>query len=203
MKLLLASVASYVLEKALPLFPKNPRECKIVCIATAAKVEKEPKEWLHSELNVFREAGFDLHMLDIDGMTEENVSKALEGADIVYVTGGNTFFLLEKMKACNFEKIIRKTLARDCVYIGSSAGTAICCPDIDYISAMDDPGKAQLNDTLALNLVDFFVMVHMDHPDFGEQANAKVSEMKKQSLPVVCLKDHEALFVDGESISII
>jgi len=203
MKILLASIAANIIEKALPLFPKNPKDCKIICIPTAAKVEDGPKDWLDNELNQFRKVGFNLTMFDIDRASEEDVSRALEDADIIYVTGGNTFFLLEKMKACLFERYVRKALERGAVYIGSSAGSIVCCPEIDFVKTMDDRSKAYLEDTEGLNLIDFLIMVHMDHSSFAEEANEKVSEMKLGPIPVICLKDHQAIFVDGLSISLI
>jgi len=203
MKLLLASIAAKVIEKALPLFLKKAEDYNFLCIITAAKVEEGPKEWLDSELNEFRRLGFKLNVFDLDGAPEHKVQEKIENADIIYASGGNTFFLLEKMKACNFEKHIRKALARGAIYIGSSAGAVVCCPDIDYVRTMDDPSVATLDNTIGLRLVDFFVMVHMDNSSFSKKANDKLLSMKQGPLPVVCLKDHEALFVDGASITLV
>lgn len=197
------SIAANVLERAVPFFPKRPEDCKVICIPTAATPEKEPKAWLYKEMDEFRRIGFNLTMLDIDGKTQDEVAASMEDADIVYVTGGNTFFLLEKMRACGFESIIRNALERGAVYIGCSAGTVVCCPDIDYVRTMDDPGVAELGDTIGLNLIDFFVMVHMDHASYAEKANDKVIKMKHGPVPVICLKDDQALFIDGQSISIV
>ena len=51
--------------------------------------------------------------------------KLLELKDIIFVEGGNTFYLLKAMRACNFEKIIRKLLKEGKVYIGASAGSIV------------------------------------------------------------------------------
>lgn len=203
MKLLLASCACQVIKDALPLLPKPPTQCKIICITTAAKAEEGPKEWLDNELSIFRQQGFDLIMLDLDGASEQQVDDALTGADVIYVCGGNTYFLLEKIKASGFEKIVRRELKRGAVYIGSSAGSIVCCPDISFISDMDDPSKADLEDTKGMNLIDCLLMVHMDNPGFAEQACQAVEKLKSGPQPVICLNDNQALFIDGNAISII
>lgn len=203
MKLLLTSYAAHVIEKAVPLFPKKPRDCKIICITTASKTDDGPKEWLTIELDAFKKSGFDLTMMDIDGMEENAVAGMMEDADIIYGTGGNTFFLLEKMRACNFEKHLRKALDRGALYIGSSATSIVCCPDIDYVRELDYPSKAQLEDTTGMGLVKFYVMVHMNQPYFSEKFAKKLQEMKKGNLPVFCLNDDQALFIDENSITLI
>jgi peptidase E len=34
--------------------------------------------------------------------------RLFEVKDIIFVAGGNTFYLLKAMRACNFEKVLRK-----------------------------------------------------------------------------------------------
>ena len=62
--------------------------------------------------------GFNVEEIDIEGKTEAEVMKLLELKDIIFVEGGNTFYLLKAMRECNFEKVIRKLLKEGKVYIG-------------------------------------------------------------------------------------
>lgn len=143
-------------------------------------------------------------MFELENKTEADLSAALADADIVYLTGGNTFFLLEQMRACNFEKVIREFLDRGGLYIGSSASTIAACPDIDYVRTMDDPEKAlSLTDTRGLNLIDFFVMLHMNNASFTEKVNETLKSLKLGPVPVICLNDDQALFVNGKSITLL
>lgn len=204
MRLLLTSCAGKVIGKTLTFLPKAPRDCKIICIPTAANGEDGDKQWLADELNDMRSIGFDLTMFELEDKTEIDLARAIKDADIVYLTGGNTFYLLGQMRACNFEKVIREFLARGGLYIGSSASTIAACPDINYVRSMDDPSKApSLTDTRGLHLVDFYVMVHMDNTSFAQKANDKIKEMKLGPVPVLCLNDDQAIFVDGQSTIII
>lgn len=203
MKLLLTSIASNIIERALPLLPKSPAECKIICIPTAANGEEGEKEWLTNELNGLRAAGLTLTLFELEGKNESEVAAAIEDADIVYLSGGNTFYLLEKMRACNFEKVIRKFLDRGGLYIGSSASTITCCPDIAYARSADNPDAASLTDTCGLNLVNCYITVHMNQEFFAEKFKSGIEALSAQSLPVICLNDDQAIFVDGESIYLI
>lgn len=47
------------------------------------------------------------------------------------------------------------------IYVGSSAGSYIACPSIDYVEKLDDKSQAPLLDNLnAMNLVDFYILPH-------------------------------------------
>ena len=57
--------------------------------------------------------------------TTADVSERVAWADIVYVGGGNTRFMLETWQAFGLPDILRQALARGCVLSGLSAG-ALC-----------------------------------------------------------------------------
>lgn len=203
MPLLLCSYAAGIAAKVPALLAKPPSACKTLCIPTAANTEDNPAPWLDAEMNAFRALGFSLTMLDLEGASVANVAAALGGADIIYVTGGNTFYLLEKMRACGFTDALQKALARGALYIGSSAGSIVCTPDIGYIAGMDAPEKAQLQSTAGLGLVDFALMCHLDHPHFADMAAAKMAECRNGAVKMIGLRDDQALYIDGNSITIL
>lgn len=202
--LLLASCADRSIEKSLGFFAKPAALCTVLCIPTAASVEDGDKKWLHDEVNAMTRHFFKMDVFDIAGKAEDDVRRAIENYDVVYVTGGNTFYLLEQMRTCNFEITIRQFLLRGGVYIGSSAGSIVACPDIAYVGSMDDPAKAPgLSDTRGLHLLDQYPVVHTDHPLFRKAAHDALSEMTKKKLPAIALNDDQAILVDGTSITII
>lgn len=44
--------------------------------------------------------------LDISTATKEEISVILKGNDIIYISGGNTFYLLQELKRTGADKII-------------------------------------------------------------------------------------------------
>jgi len=198
--LLLASKIGDVIGKFSFVFPKAPDRLKIVCIPTAANVY-EDKPWLEEEKQPFRNMGFNLSDFDIENKSAWEVEGKLTDADVVYITGGNTYYLLEKMKACGFEKAIRKCLDEGAIYVGSSAGAIVAGPSIDFIRDMDDPTKARLDDFAGLNLIDFKILPHIDHPKYGPKAQAIAAEIKSAER-VLGLRDNQAVLISGGYIEI-
>ncbi len=203
MKLVLTSYPINLIGQIVHAIDVVPKDCNIVCIPTAAMVEDNFEDWLNPELDAFRDAGFDLDVLDLAIASEEQCIEKLNRADIIYVTGGNTFYLLEKIRQTNFEKHLRNALKLGAIYIGSSAGSIVCTPDIDYVREVDDPKKANLKSTQGMGLIDFYLMVHMNQPKFSNAMNKAIIELEKVNAQIRRIEDSQALYIDGNLISII
>jgi dipeptidase E len=200
-KLLLASKADKVIQKMSFALPKPPNQLRAIYIPTAANPYGKNPVWLEEEKIPFRDMGFDLINFDIEDKSSTEVADKLKGADIVYVTGGNTYYLLEKMKKCRFGEIIRDCLDNDALYIGSSAGSIVTCPTIDFIRDMDDPSKAHLDDYAGLGLVNFKIIPHLNHPKHGAEARAIAAEIVSVE-PVIGLRDDQAIFVRDDFMEV-
>ncbi|QDZ22196.1 peptidase family S51 [Chloropicon primus] len=61
--------------------------------------------------------------VELASSTKEEVQVALEGADVVYVECGNTFFLHYHMVQKDFKALLDPLLDQGVVYVGSSAGS--------------------------------------------------------------------------------
>ncbi|HIH31740.1 TPA: type 1 glutamine amidotransferase-like domain-containing protein [Candidatus Woesearchaeota archaeon] len=125
------------------------------------------------------------------------LDKKLSNMDVIFVSGGNTFYLLEVMKKSGFDKIIKTLLAKEIVYVGSSAGSCVVAPDITPIKLLDDPKKAKsLKSYTALNLTRTLVLPHLNTKKFGARclATKKKYEKKYDMTP---LNDNQVLIVKG------
>ncbi len=113
------------------------------------------------------------------------------------------YFLLEQMQKTNFGNIIKERLNQGALYIGCSAGSVVACPNIDFIEKMDNPSESDLKDCSGLGLIDFYVMPHTDHSEYGSQARSILKDMEENNYNVVGLKDDQALFVNGDEKKIL
>ncbi len=198
--MLLTSDLKQVLGRISRLFQKPLDQIKVVYITTATNVYKdEHKAWFFEEMRAFRGLGVELIELDILGKSEGDVKELIKDADTVCVTGGNTYYLLEHMQKCNFKSIIISYLNSGGLYIGCSAGSVVMCPTIDFIGDMDDPNDANITDYTGLGLVPFNIMSHLDHPRFSTKAKELV---QKSSIPIIALKDSQAILVNDNCIEI-
>ena len=97
-------------DEIINLLQKPTYDITVAFITTASKTE-ENTDYVERDLVIMRdELRFNVEKVDIDGKTEAQVMKLLELKDIIFVEGGNTFYLLKSMRACNFERVIRKLL---------------------------------------------------------------------------------------------
>ncbi|MEK7152605.1 MAG: Type 1 glutamine amidotransferase-like domain-containing protein, partial [Patescibacteria group bacterium] len=165
MKLLLTSggVRNEAIAQALvDMTAKPASETKVCFIPTAANVETGNKDWYIGQfLNLWR---FGFSWIDIVDPSAGGVSDwktRLAEADVIFVSGGNTFHLLEQSKKSGFIDWLAKNL-KDKVYVGSSAGSLFATPTIAAASlAGGDQNLTGLLDLEALSLVPFEFIPHV------------------------------------------
>lgn len=180
-----------------------PRDSKFVAITTAANVyDPNDRSWFDDEINLLKGLGFDFYLFDLAGKTKDDVTTALEGAKVVYVSGGNSYYLLEHMKACSFVDVMENLIKKGTIYLGSSAGAAVTGPDIGYVGDMDDRSRSNLSDDHALGLIEYKVLPHLDHPKYGPMIKNRIDQLKKENRNLIGLRDHQVLFVDDGYVEI-
>ena len=89
-----------------------------------------------------------IHIYDIDGRM--TIEQAL-AYDVIYFTGGDTGYLLRRMKETGFDEIVKKMVYQNKVYVGASAGSLIATPNI---------GKPYDKETAGLCLVHAYLSFH-------------------------------------------
>ncbi|AKM82632.1 TPA: hypothetical protein DD449_01160 [Candidatus Berkelbacteria bacterium] len=166
MKIFLTSSAYQVMDKIVSELPMKPSELKVVFIPTAGDPYDDDRPWQKADHDKLSELGFVVTDFDLKEKTESDVRDILGKVDVIFVAGGNTFYLLEKARESGFEKVIKELNDSDKIYIGSSAGSCIAGPDLEPIAPIDDPEKANLDNTKAFGLVDFVVLPHHGNPKY-------------------------------------
>jgi dipeptidase E len=194
MKLLLASVFKNVADELIKILPEPAQKLTVVFIPTAANVY-EDKSFVQLDRYKLVEMGFKIIDFDLRFETKENVAKVLDKADIIFVAGGNTFYLLEQARQSGFLELLPKLVAKGIIYVGSSAGSYLACPTIETAGWKNqDKNVVGLSDLSAANLVPFCLFVHykFEHREILKQNHAQY--------PVRILTDEQAIVVlDGES----
>ncbi len=139
----------------LPEFEKNLVGKKVTFIPTASIVE-QVAFFVESGKKALEELGLIVDELELSTATAEEIESKITNNDIIYVTGGNTFFLLQEMIRTGADKLIINEVNSGKLYIGESAGAVITAPSIEYIKSMDSPEEApDLIDIKGFGFVDF------------------------------------------------
>jgi dipeptidase E len=203
MQLILASELTDILNKIMPTLQKMDVR-SVLCIPTAANVYAlDKRAWQTEEINALRGLGLEVEIFDLEGKSFDEVQAKLNAYQAVYVTGGNTYFLLEHMLNSGFTRALAGWTGQDKVFIGSSAGAVVACPRIDYIEKMDEPKKSTLTEFVGLNLYPYFMVPHADHTEYGPIAQKIVRDWQNKGHKMVALNDDQVLLWDGTHESIL
>lgn len=201
-KLILASELTACLPKIRSELGRVVRGSRLLFVPTAAIGEGWSPEH-ESHVRPFEEMGFDVRWFDLKGKSRDETAQALRDSSAVYVSGGNTFYLLEHMRKSGFFDLAVEWIDRGMVYIGSSAGTVAATPDIGYAAVLDNRLKAVLESDAGLGLIDFAVLPHMDHPDFKDFVQTVYRSMSASSRMCLGLNDDQMVVVEGRCFRIV
>ena len=144
----------------------------------------------------FAAAGLELRALTADaaGMA------ALEAAEAVFVGGGNTFRLLDRLQRSGALDVLRRRASAGMPYLGASAGTNIAAPTIRTTNDMPIVQPAGFS---ALGLVPFQINPHYIDADpssrhMGETREERLREyLEENEAPVLGLREGAWLRVEG------
>jgi peptidase E len=186
MKLLLTSAGfgnQAVAEAFAAMLGKPPAVAKVLFIPTAAQseealqcVEKCKKELLSAGIE-----RYNIHVYDLDRRMEDG---ELRGYDAVYICGGDTRYLLKRVKRAGFDKALASYPG---VYVGVSAGSLI-------MAARMDIGRGKM--VKGLGSVTCGLRVHC-------QEGAREGKIEAGDCPVIALSDRQALIVEDNKMTLV
>jgi dipeptidase E len=180
---------------------KKPSEASVAFVTTAAYGDEKNPEWLEIYRSQLRVCGIDdISDLDLKGKDREQLLHELTNKDIIFVNGGNTFYLLYHVKKSSFGAILPELLGEGKLYFGVSAGSYIVCPTIEAAEwKHSDKNRVRIKDLTALSLVPFLITAH-----FAEKYRPVVERAAAGTkYPIVALCDTQAVLVEGGSYRVV
>ncbi len=208
MKLLLTSggLMNDQLKKAFTeLAPKPLEDLKVAFVITASLGERGDKAWLVKDLNTLYMTG--VGQVDIVDISQPKVDwlPRLEWADVIWVEGSNTKFLMYHVEKTGFKDELAKLLETR-LYVGVSAGSMIfgeCLPK-------DAEAKIYKEDKFAkpysevgkyLGWLPVHIVPHYRSPYFDARDDDALQELADLSEnPIYALDDDSAILVEGGDI---
>ena len=199
--ILLTSGGMTVKEEILKILPKPLSKLKMVCITTAHNpdVEKNP-EYVSKDKVALKATGLKFQELDIKDKTEKELRKILSDKNVIYVQGGNSFYLLKYIRESGFDKVVKDLINQGVVYIGVSAGSMVACQTIETANwKHQDKNEVGLEDFTAMGLVPFNVFVHYS-PEYTSTVG---EELSKSKFPLHLLTDSQALLIKDGKVELV
>ena len=110
MKLLLTSqgLQSAIVPTFMSLLTKPAQDVKVAFITTGAYGQDDDTSWLETYRIQLRNCGItQIFDMDIKYKTFIQLQEILLDKDIIFVNGGNTFYLLKYLKLSGFDKLFK------------------------------------------------------------------------------------------------
>ena len=181
---------------------KEEIEMKKVLFIPTASIYEEYKGYVGSARKIFKKLGAVLTEMDISKEDYASLEAEFNDADIIYFTGGNSFFLLEQLRKNGVDKLLKEELNKGKLFIGESAGAIVCAPDIKYIEMMDEkPSDYSLTDGGGLSLINFYVLPHYLTAPF-KKITEKILE-QFNNLDICPINNSQAVIIEDSSKRIV
>lgn len=197
-------------------FQDRVKEGRVLFIDDAADPFEGPKPWVRDDITAFEDRGFDITPFSIKYSHKLDLNRALRSVEIVHFAGGSAIYLLRLLRDKGMADVLVGAIKRGVIYTGSSAGSMIMAPSIEF--CCDDPdesdvgqwpiagggcrGSVHLAEHLkGLDMVPFYMICHNQDPEYAQvtsRAFARAPE-EKNPLPILCLNDGQAVWVDDQN----
>jgi len=182
-------------------FEENVAGKTVTFIPTASVVEKV-NFFVNSGKKALGKMGLIVDVLEVSTASNEEIAQKLRQNDFIYVTGGNTFFLLQELRKSGADKIITEQIALGKTYIGESAGAMVVAPNIEFAKAMDSTKKApELTEFDGLGIVEFYPVPHHTNAPF-KKAVEKIIAAYGGTLPLQPISNKQAILFENDEMKI-
>nr|WP_278782641.1 Type 1 glutamine amidotransferase-like domain-containing protein [Bifidobacterium catenulatum] len=181
---------------------KEEIDNKKVAFIPTASLHEGYTGYVGSARKLFKKLGASATEIDISTEAYSTIQAVFEDADVIYFTGGNSFFLMDQLRKTETDELLKKELANGKLMIGESAGAIICAPTIQYIEQMDEkPEDYSQEDNEGLDLIDFYVLPHYLTAPFKKITERIMAEFS--DLNICAINNHQAIIVNDEGSKVI
>lgn len=181
----------YILEAAQPIL--EGKDEPIVAYLPAASLSGAWQEFTEKAFHGLAQVA----TLDPELMTLPEMEAILRSAALVYIPGGNTFYLNHRLHLCKLIDYLRKKVAAGLPVLAFSAGTVLCGPNILTTNDMNTVGTSFFN---GLNATPFNFSVH--YPEDGSFRAFRDEWLLDYHVfhdnPVILMTEEAYIKVDGK-----
>ena len=152
--------------------------------ATEAKIKSNK---FHDRLSAFGFCKTNIYVFNYFCPSDFNAENEI---DVIYISGGNTFGTLKRIRESGADKIILDYVSKGVTYIGGSAGAHIASRSIRHVSKYDIETFG-LTDFSGLNLFDGILICHYnetrqsDYEHLIEQGENNIVTLRDQDYIIV------------------
>ena len=207
MKLALFSyhITEKAVKKITEMMGKEPAEIKVVYVTTAANIyDKNDADWLWETYEELKHHYTYIEEFDVEKHEDKDQDffyDYFKDKDIVFLSGGNVFYLNYWMKKTNAENALESLIFEEKImYAGASAGAIYPMHDIGIYRLADKPEKAPQLINRGMGIIDFAVLPHWGEDKYQKTLEKIKEYYHKKTVETHELYDDEALLVNGRKL---
>lgn len=192
--------------KIVDIFPtllqKPASECSVAFDTTAAYGDEENPQWFEAYREQLHQQGIThIEVFDLRNKNKNELEELLSTKDMLFVNGGNTFFLLDMIRKSEFGEVLKKFLSEGKLYVGVSAGGIVVTPSIAIAGVEPgDENNVGMKDFTGLSIVDFEFSPHV--PDMVSYESVE-KYSKTTHNKIYSVDDYAAVLVQDNKVSVI
>ena len=142
-----------------------------------------------------------VELLDPVSMDRASILRMLDQITLLYVPGGNTFVLTDRLQQAGLMAEIAQRIRHGLPLIGFSAGAVLCGMDI---LNSNDGNVCGCRDFAGLGLVPFSLNVHSPSGDARPERDERIAAYHAfHTMPVLALEDDAHLHVEDARIDLV
>lgn len=158
------------------------------------------ERWMEMHERSFQGLGR-LETINTELMTQREIEDVLRRAVLVYVPGGNTFLLNHRLHLSGVMPFLRKKLQSGLPFVGFSAGTILCGPNV---LTANDMNTVETPHFKALNLLPFNFFTHYTDGYGQSEHDAWLTDYHFfHDNPIIMLSDGAYIKVDGKKTTLV
>lgn len=176
-------------KKLLTLLPLPARNLSVAIVATASAEWKEKNKHAILAKQMLEEMGFKkVKFIDVEF---DNPNK-LKKFDVIYINGGNPFYLLYHLKKSGADKVLTQLANQGVIIVGISGGGVVLGLNINIVDYFDRKiNTIKLKDLIGLNLTDVII-----YPHYTKEVEEKMKKFEnKYRCKVKRLSDSQAITI--------
>ncbi|MAZ56351.1 hypothetical protein CL653_00995 [bacterium] len=193
-----ATVASHIYQHRL----SDKGYKTILFIDTASEPEigkvEGDDDWLQADLKGLRDQGYQVDRFTVTGKTKEEIEVEFDKYDVLYMCGGNTIYLLQKLQETGSFDLIVEKVRNGKPYIGTSAGSIIAGPKIPVY--LEDAEGITLDDYTGFRFTNTIVVPHWGSEHFKQMYLDERLKLayKDSEPPFLLMSDYHYAVIDED-----
>lgn len=201
MKLFLASdgIPKEHEQELIDLVGKKPTDIRVVFIPTAANpYPAKQTEYMNRAKRIFGHWGAQVDFLNLEDYPDQpkELEEKLSSHDIIWVAGGNCYFLRYWTKKSGFDEILPRLLEKGIVYAGESAASINMGPSLKHYHKPDEPENGSELIDKGLGYIDYVIIPHFNRPESQHYYKDVEEKLQADGFKTKRLNDNEVVITN-------